>query len=87
MSEDRRDAAEVDEDGGGGDEGDEIKALRKTVGNRGERNSEKESLSKRRNKVAIVLGQTKLRNYDECRISRVGFPKNGVFPPVKRRLL
>ena len=35
MQEDRRDAAEVDEDGGGGDEEYEIKALRKTVGSGG----------------------------------------------------
>lgn len=32
MQEDRRNAAEADEDGGGGDEKYEIKALRKTVG-------------------------------------------------------
>ena len=35
MFEDRRDAAEADEDGGGGDEEYEIKALRKTVGSGG----------------------------------------------------
>ena len=36
MSEDRADAAEADEDGGGGDGGDEIRALRKTVGDGGQ---------------------------------------------------
>ncbi len=35
MFEDRRDAAEADEDGGGRDEEYEIKALRKTVGSGG----------------------------------------------------
>jgi hypothetical protein len=35
VSEDRTDAAEADEDGGGGDEEYEIKALRKTVGSGG----------------------------------------------------
>ena len=35
MPEDRRDAAETDEDGGGGDEEYEIKAPRKTVGSGG----------------------------------------------------
>ena len=35
MSEDRANAAEADEDGGGGDEEYEIKALRKTVGSGG----------------------------------------------------
>ena len=32
MSSDRVDNTEADEDGGGGDGGDEIRALRKTVG-------------------------------------------------------
>jgi len=45
--EDRRDAAEVDEDGGGGDEGDDIKALRKNAGSGG--------------MVATVSQQTKTR--------------------------
>ena len=35
MFEDRRDAAEADEDGGGRDEKYEIKTLRKTVGSGG----------------------------------------------------
>ena len=35
MQKDRRNAAEADEDGGGGDEKYEIKALRKTVGSGG----------------------------------------------------
>ena len=35
MSEDRADAAEADEDGGGGDGRDEIKTLRETVGGDG----------------------------------------------------
>ena len=35
MQKDRRDAAEADEDGGGGDEEYDIKASRKTVGKGG----------------------------------------------------
>ena len=49
MQEDRRDAAETYEDGGGGDEEyEEIKILRKTVGSGG--------------KVAIISQHTKTKN-------------------------
>ena len=48
MQEDRRDAAEADEDGGGGSEEYEIKALRKTVGSGG--------------KVAIISQHMKTKN-------------------------
>ena len=55
MQEDRTDAAEADEDGGGGDEEFEIKALRKTVGSGGKGRDNVTTYGKRRTSEKTVI--------------------------------
>ena len=56
MQEDRRYAAEADEDGGGGDGGDEkIMALRKTVGSGGKGRDHVTTYGKRRTSEKTVI--------------------------------
>jgi len=55
VQEDRRDAAEADEDGGGGDEKYEIKALRKTVGSGGKGRDNVTTYGERRTSEKTVI--------------------------------